>query len=105
MKNILKLQQSKYGLLTVVGMSLLCLQSEDIIHQVKAEEIEEFEPVLVYDTLTPKVWRRIEEIVPSELQYMWPEDDPEVTFEYSNKTVIEFGINDNISNGPEVGET
>jgi len=43
--------------------------------------------------------------VPSELQYMWPEDDPEVTFEYSNKTVIEFGINDNISNGPEVGET
>jgi hypothetical protein len=36
---------------------------------------------------------------------MWAEDDPEVTFEYSNKTVIEFGINDNISNGPEVGET
>jgi hypothetical protein len=33
---------------------------------------------------------------------MWPDDDDEVVITYSNKTVIELGVNDKYKNGAEV---
>lgn len=97
MKNIFKFSLDKFRLLTVVGITLLFIQNNSSNLLVKAETTEVtvlFVEKVIYDTLTPKVWQRIEEIVPPEKQYMWPDDDDEVVITYSNKTVIELGVND-----------
>ena len=68
MKNIFKFNRGKFTLLTVVGMAMLFSQNDQSNLMVRAEEpAVEFVAKLIYDTaITPKVWQRIEEIVPSE---------------------------------------
>ena len=56
MKNILNQNQSKYGLLTVVGMSLLYFQNGNNMVMADEGEPEEFVALLVYESLTPKVY-------------------------------------------------
>lgn len=56
MNNILNQNQSKYGLLTVVGMSLLYFQNGNNMVMANEEEAEEFVALLVYESLTPKVY-------------------------------------------------
>lgn len=56
MKNILNQNKSKYGLLTVVGMSLLYFQNGNNMVMADEGEAEEFVALLVYNTLTPKVY-------------------------------------------------
>ena len=68
MKNIFKFNHGKFTLLTVVGMAMLFSQNDQSTLMVRAEEPEvEFVAKLIYDTaVTPKVWQRIEELIPSE---------------------------------------
>lgn len=95
MKNIFKFNHGKFRLLTVVGISMMFTQNDSSNLMVRAEDTTElFVAKIIHDTLTPKVWQRIEEIVPPEMQYMWKDDDSEVLITYSNKTVIELGIGD-----------